>query len=160
MNRFMFYATLLLQSTVVLCQSMATPPGSSLDPGKLSTPQWPLAFSNGQTGQTAARPAFKSFDCHGQDTAQNQASATIDLDPLFNAPCTDLKSHVLLFARNENSLSQFSLSVAPHLKAEPIPTQWPNAKLKQIPTRWPNLALLPIDAGSPSSVSVDVVKPK
>jgi hypothetical protein len=152
MNRLMLFAVLLFQSTVVFCQSSATPPGSPQLRGKESIGQWPFDFSNGQLGQTAARPTFKSFGCHGPNTTQDQASAPIDLNHLFNAPCTDLKSQVELFARNENSFSPFPLVVRPHFKSEPIPTQWPNAKFEQIPTQWPNLKLQPIDGRSPSLV--------
>ena len=116
--------------------------------------QWPLDFGNGQAGQIAARPTFKSFDCHGANTTQNQASAPIDLGNLFNASCRDLKSHTELFALNENSFSFSPPVVRPLAKGEPIPTQWPNAKFKQIPTQWPNLKLQPIDGGSQASVGV------
>jgi hypothetical protein len=114
--------------------------------------QWPFGFSNGQPGQTAARPTLKSFDCHGPNTNQNQANVPIDLDHLFNAPCTDAKSRADLFALNENYFSVSPLVVGPHPKGEPIPTQWPNAKIKRIPTQWPNLKLQPIDGGSSSLV--------
>jgi hypothetical protein len=158
MHRFVLFALLLFPSTVVLCQSMATPPGNSQAPGKPSAAQWPLHFGSSQPGQTAARSAFKNFDCHGPNTTPNQASAPIDLDHLFNATCTDLKSQVEplarveLFARNENSFSRSPFVVRPHLKGEPIPTQWPSVKIEQIPTEWPNLKLQPIDGGFPGLV--------
>jgi hypothetical protein len=152
MNRLMLLAVLLFESTVVFCQSSATPHGSPQAPGKAAmgqvAGQWPLGFSNCQPGQTAARPWFKSFDCHGSNSTRNQASAPIDLDRLFNANCTDLKSQVELFARNEDSFSRSPLVVRPHAKGEPIPGQWPNAKIEQIPTQWPNLKLQLIDGGS------------
>jgi len=153
MNRLILFVVLLFQSTVGLCQSAAIPPGNPQTLGEVSMGRWPFDFSNGQPGQTAARPAFKSFDCHGTNTTQSQVSVPIDLAQLFNASCTDLKSHVELFSRNENPFSQSSFVVQPHLKSEPIPTQWPNAKLEQIPTQWPNLKLQPIDGGSPGLVS-------
>jgi hypothetical protein len=137
---------------------MATPPGNSQAPRKLSAVQWPLDFSNSQPGQTAAKPAFKNFNCRGSDTTPNQASAPIDLDHLFSSTCTDLKSRVEtlarveLFARNENSFSRSPLVVWPRLKGEPIPTQWPNGKVEQIPTEWPNLKLQPIGGGAPGLV--------
>jgi hypothetical protein len=148
MCRFALYAVLLFQSTVAVCQFTATQPGSSQVPGKGSTVQWPFDFSKSQSGQTAAKPSFKSLDCPGSKTAQNQATAPIDFDHLFNTSCTDLKSHVEFFARNENPLSRSPLVVQPHSKGEPIPTQWPNAKFEQIPTQWPNLKRQPIDGGS------------
>ncbi len=155
MNRFVFVALLLFPGAAVLCQSMATPPGNSQAPDKQSAAQWPLDFSYGQPGQTASRPAFKSHNCQGANTTPNQASAPIDLDHIFSAPCMDLKSHVdplahvELFARNEDSFSRSPLVVRPHPKGEPIPTQWPNSRVEQIPTQWPNLKLQPIDGGSP-----------
>jgi hypothetical protein len=152
MNRLVLFAVLLFQSTVVFSQSTATPPGSPQTPGKASMGQWPFDFSNSHPGHTAARPTFKSFDCQGSNTTQNQASAPIDFDHLFNAPCADLKTHVEFFARNENSFSRSPLVVQPRFKFEPIPTQWPNAKTEQIPTQWPNLKLQPIDGGSPGLV--------
>jgi hypothetical protein len=154
MNRFVFVALLLFPGTAVLCQSMATPPGTSQAPGKLSAVQWPLDFSYGQPGQTAPRPAFKNFNCQGSNTSPNQASAPIDLDQVFSASCLDLKSHVEplthleLFARNEDSSVRSPLVVRPHPKGEPIPKQWPNLKFEQIPTEWPNLKLQLIDGGS------------
>ncbi len=148
MNRLMLFAVLLLQGTVVFCQSTATPSGSPFVPGNVSMGQWPFDWSKVQSEQTASRPAFKSFDCLGPSTTRNQASAPIDFDHLFSAPCMDLKSHVELFAHNENSLSRSPLVVQPHLKGEPIPTQWPNAKIEKIPTQWPNLKLQPIKGGS------------
>ena len=147
MTRLVLFAVLLSQSSLIFCQSTATPPGSLQGSGKVSMGQWPFSFSNGQPGQTAARRTFKSFDCHGPNTTQTQANVPIDFDHLFNAPCTDLKSHVDLFALNENSSSWSPLVVGPHPKGEPIPTQWPNAKIKQIPTQWANLKLQPIDGG-------------
>jgi hypothetical protein len=116
--------------------------------------QWPFSFSNGQPGQAAARPTFKSFNCYDPNTIQNQAGVPIDLDHLFNAPCTDVKSHVDLFALNEYSFSRSPLLVGPHPKGEPIPTQWPNARIEQIPTKWPNLKLQPIDGESPGLVPI------
>ena len=158
MRRFVLFVLLVCPSTTVFCQSMATPPGNSQAHGKQSAAQWPLNFSNGQPEQTAARPAFKNFDCHGLNTASHQASAPIDLDHLFSASCADLQSHgepfarAELFALNENSYSRSPLVVRPHPKGEPIPKQWPNLKFEQIPTEWPNLKLQPIDGGSSSLV--------
>ena len=154
MNRFVLFALLLLSSASALCQSTATAPGNSQAPGKPSAAQWPLDFSGGQPGQTAAKPAFNTFDCRGPKTASNQASAPIDLDHLFDAACPGLNSqaepltHVELFARNENSISRSPFAVWPHLKGEPIPTQWPKVKVEQIPTEWPNLKLQQIDGES------------
>jgi hypothetical protein len=154
MHRFVLFALLLFPSTSVLCQSTATPPGNSQAPGKPSAVQWPLDFSSSQPGQTAARPAFKGFDCHGPHTTPNQANAPIDLDHLFNAPCAQVEplARVELFARNENSFSRSPFVVWPHLKGEPIPTQWPSVKTEQIPTEWPNLKLQPINGRSPGLV--------
>ena len=159
MHRFVLFALLLIPSTAVYCQSMATPPGNSQVSRKPSAVQWPLDFSNSQPGQAAAKPAFKSFDCNGPNTTPNQASKPIDLDHLFNATCTDLKSQVEilkrgveLYARNESSFSRSPFVVRPHPKGEPIPTQWPNVKVEQIPTEWPNLKLQPIDGGSPGLI--------
>jgi hypothetical protein len=149
MIRSSLFAVILLQSTAVLGQSMVTPSGSSQVPGKTTAVQWPFDFSNSQTGQTAARPAFKSFDCHGAKTTRDQASAPADFNHLFYAPCTDLKTHADLFAHNEIFALPTPLVVPPHLKGAPIPTQWPNAKVERIPTQWPNLKLQPIDGGSP-----------
>jgi hypothetical protein len=154
MNRLVLFAVLLFQSSLIFCQSTATPTGSPHVPGKVSMGQWPFGFGNGQPGQTAARPVFKSFDRHRPNASQNQANVPMDLDHLFNASCTDLKSHVELFALNENSLSRPPLVVEPHPKGEPIPTQWPNAKIEQIPTQWPNLKLQPIGGESPGLVPV------
>jgi hypothetical protein len=147
MNRLVFFAVLLFQGTFVLCQTMATPPESSEASGKLSTTQGSFDLSNGQPWQTAARPAFKSFDCHGSNASQNRAGTPTDLDHLFNASCTDMESHPALFALNENSFSPSLLVVRPHPKGEPIPKQWPNLKFQQIPTQWPNLKLEPIEGG-------------
>ncbi len=158
MHRFAFFALLVLQSSAVLCQSTATPPGTPQAPGKPAAAQWPLDFSKVQPGQAAAKPAFRSFDCTGKNSAPNQPSAPIDLDHLFSASCMDLKSHVEpfalveLFARNEDSFSRSPLVVRPHPRGEPIPKQWPNLKFEQIPTEWPNLKLQLIDGGSPSLV--------
>jgi hypothetical protein len=152
MNRFVFFAVLLFQGTFVFCQTMVTPPESSKAPGKLSTTQSPFDLSNGQPWQTAAGPAFKSFDCYGSNATQNRAGAPIDLDHLFNATCTDMKSHPALFALNENSFSPPLSVVRPHPKGELIPKQWPNLKFQQIPTQWPNLKLEPIDGGTPGLV--------
>jgi hypothetical protein len=154
MHRFVLFALLLLSSTAALCQSTATAPGNLQAPSKPPVGQWSLDFSSGQLGQTAAKPAFKSFDCSGPNAATNQASGPIDLDHLFDSTCTDLKSraepltHVEFFARNENSISRSPFAVQPHLKSEPIPTQWPNAKVERIPTQWQNLKLQPINGGS------------
>lgn len=152
MNRLVLFAVLFSQSGLILCQSTATPPGSAQVPDKVSMGQWPFGFSNGQPGQTAARPTFKSFDCHGPNTSQHHVNTPADLDPLLSAYCTDLKSQVGPFALNENSFPRPSLFVGPHTKGEPIPTQWPNAKIGQIPTQWPNLKLQPIDGGSSSLI--------
>lgn len=156
MQRFALFALLLFPGAAVLCQSTATSPGNSQAPGKLSAVQWPLDFSNGQTRQAAAKPAFERFNCNVRNTAPSQASAPIDLNPLFSAPCMDLNAHaehfthVELFALNENSFSRSPLVVQPHPKGEPIPGQWPNLTFKQIPTEWPNLKLQPIGGGSPA----------
>jgi hypothetical protein len=148
MNRLMIFAILLFESAVVFSQSTGTTPVSPQAVGNEQMGQWPLEFSHGRPAQIGTGPTFKSFDCHGRNTTQNQASAPIDFDHLFSAPCTDLKPHVELFAHNEIFSSQSPLDVPPQLKGEPIPTQWPNAKLEKIPTRWPNLKLRPIDEGS------------
>lgn len=156
MQRFVLFALLLFSSTAVLCQSAATAPGNSQAPGKPSVAQWPLDFSDGQPAQTAAKPAFKSFACHGPNTAPNQAGAPIDLDHIFDTLCANLKSqsepfqHVELFARNENSFSRTPFIVGPHAKGVPIPTQFPNGKVEQIPTVWPNLKLQLVDGASAS----------
>ena len=152
MNRLMLFAVLLFQSTAVFFQSTATPFGSPQVPGKVFILQLPFDFSNGQPGKTVAKPTFKSFDCPDLNATQNQVSVPIDLDHLFNASCTDLKSHVELFARNESPFSRTPLVLRPHPKGGPIPTQWPNAKIEQIPTQWPNLKLQPIGEESPGSV--------
>jgi hypothetical protein len=150
MHRFVLFALLLLSSTAVLCQSTATVPGNPQTPGKPSVAQWPLDFSTGQPGQTAAKPAFKTFNCHGPNTTANQAGAPIDLDHVFDAPCAHVEpfTHVELFARNENSISRSPFAVQPHPKGEPIPTQWPKVKVEQIPTEWPKLKLQPTNGGS------------
>lgn len=152
MNRPMLFAVLLFQSTIVFCQSTATPPGSPQTAGKGSMEQLPFDFSNSRPGQTAARPTFNRFDCQGSDAAQNQANAPIDFEHLFNAPCSDLKTHVEFLARNGNSFSQSPLVVQPRSDFEPIPTQWPKARSERIPTQWPNLKLQPIDRGSPGLI--------
>ncbi len=158
MHRFVLFALLLCPCAMVLAQSIGTVPGNSQAPGKPSAVQWPLDLSNGQPGQTAAKPAFKNFNCHGPNATTNQEHAPIDLDHLFDATCTGLKSqaeplaHVELFARNENSFPRSPLVVWPKLKGEPIPTQFPNAKVEKIPTEWPNLKMQPIDGGSASVV--------
>ncbi len=144
MNRLVLFAVLLSQSSLIFCQLTTTPPESPQVPGKVSMGQWPFSLSNGQPRQTAERPSFKGFDCRGPNTAQNQAGVPADLDRLFNAPCTELKSHADLFALNSDHFSQSPLFVEPPPKGEPIPTQWPNAKIERIPTRWPNLKLQPI----------------
>lgn len=149
LKRLVLFAVLLFQSSLILCQSTATPPGSPQVLSKGSIGQWPFIFGNDRPEQTVGRPTFKSFDCHGLNTSNNQASVPVDLDQLLNAPCSDLKSHVEYFALNENSFSWSPLLVGPHPKGEPIPTQWPNARIEQIPTQWPNLKLQPIDRGSP-----------
>ncbi len=154
MNRLVLFAVLLSQSSLIFCQSTATPPGGPQVPGKVSMGQWPFSLSNAQPGQTAARPAFKGFDCHGTNANQNQANAPADLDHLFDTSCTDVKSHVDFLARNESSFSLSPLVVGPHPHGEPIPTQWPNAKVERIPTQWPDLKLLPIDGISPGVVPV------
>ena len=154
MQRFVLFALLLFSSSAVFSQSTATPPGNPQAPVKPSAAQWPLDFSNGQPAQTAEKPAFKNFDCHGPNATPNQAGAPIDLDHLFDATCTGLNSqaepfaHVEFFARNENSLQRLPLVVRPHPKGEPIPTQFPNVKVEQIPTEWPNLKLQLIEGGS------------
>jgi hypothetical protein len=148
MNRLMFFAVLLFQSTVVFGQSTATLLGSPQTQGKVSTRQWALDFVNGQPGQTLTGPLFKNFDCKGSSAVQTQASAPVDLDHLVNAPCADLESQVEFLARNESAFSRSPLAVQPHSKFGPIPTQWPNAKTEQIPTQWANLKLQPIDGGS------------
>jgi hypothetical protein len=156
MSRFMLLAVVLFQGALVFCQSTAAPSGSAQLSGKASVGQWAgqwaFSLSNGQPGETAARPAFGNFDCHGPNTTPSQASAPIDFDHLFSAPCADLKTHVEFLARNESSFSRSPLVVQPHVKGAPIPTQWPNAKLEQIPTQWPNLRLQAIDGGSPDPV--------
>jgi hypothetical protein len=158
MHRFVLFALLLSSSAMVLAQSMGTPPGNSQAPGKSSSVQWPLNFSSSQPGQTAARPALKSFNCHAPNTTPNQASPPIDFDHLFNSTCLDLKlqvkpfARVELFARNESSFSRSPFVVWPQLKGEPIPTQWPNGKVEQIPTQWPNLKMQPIDGGAAALV--------
>jgi len=158
MHRIVLFALLLFPGTAVLGQSMATPPGTSQAPGKQSTIQWPLDFNNGQLAQTAAKPAFKNFNCQGPNTTPNQGGAPIDLDRIFSSPCIDLKLHVEpfaraeLFARNEDYSVRSPLVVRPHPKGEPIPTQWPNSRVEQIPTQWPNLKLQLIDGGTPGVV--------
>lgn len=148
MKRLVLFAVLLSQSSLIFCQSTATPPGIPQVPGKVSMGQWPFSFSIGPPGQTAAaRPALKSFNCEGPNTNQNQAGVPIGLDHLFKAPCADVKSHVELLALNANSFSSTPLVAGPQAKGEPIPTQWPSAKMERIPTRWPNLKLQPIDNG-------------
>ena len=153
MNRLMFFAVLLLQSTVVFGQSTAALLGSPQTQGKVSKGQWPLGqwpsdFGNGLPGQTLTGPLFKRFDCQGSNTAQNQANAPVDFDQLFNAPCKDSKTQIEFLARNESAFSQSPLVVQPHSKFGPIPTQWPKAKAENIPTRWPNLKMQPIDGGA------------
>jgi hypothetical protein len=149
MSRLMLFALVLFQGCVVFCQSTATPPGGPQIPGKVSMGQWAFGLSSGQPGKTAARPTFKIFDCNGPNTTQIQVNVPIDFGHLFDVPCTDLKSRDELVARNESSYSWSPLIVGPHLKGEPIPTQWPNAKVEQIPTQWPNLKLQMIDGGTP-----------
>jgi hypothetical protein len=163
MHRFALFSLLLFSSTAVLCQSMATPPDNSRVPQKPSAAQWPLDFSSGQPVQPAVKPVLRSFDCNGPNTTPNQAGKPIDLDHLFDATCTDLKSQVEtlkrgveLFARNENSFSRSPLVVRPHPKGEPIPTQFPNAKVERIPTEWPNLKLQLVDGDSPPPVPAHV----
>jgi len=149
MKRLVLFAALLSQSSLIFCQSTSAPQGVPQVPGNVSMGPWPFSFNVGRPGQTAIdRPAFKSFHCASQNTIQNQASAPIDLDHLFIAPCADVKSHVELFAFNTNSFSSTPLVVGPHAKGEPIPTQWPKAKIERIPTQWPNLKLQPIDKGA------------
>jgi len=158
MKRLILFAVVLFQGTLfqgtaVFCQSPATPLGSAQISGKVLTGQLsgqcPFDFSGGQLGPTAARPSFKSLECNGPNSTLNQASAPIDFDHLFSARSADLKTQEDFFARNEGSSSRSPLDVQPHLKGEPIPTQWPNAKAEQIPTLWPNLKLQPIKDGSP-----------
>jgi hypothetical protein len=153
MSRLVLVAVVLIQGTffqgtAVFCQSPATPLESPQISGNGSMGQLPFDFSGGQSGLTAAKPSFKSFRWEGPNSAANQASAPIDFYNLFSAPRADLKTHLEFFARNENSFSRSPLVVQPHLKGEPIPTQWPNAKAEQIPTLWPNLKLQPINSGS------------
>jgi hypothetical protein len=148
MIRFALLSVLLFQGAVVFCQSTATPTASPQVPGKRSEVNRPFDFGNSRSGPTVARPPFKAFNCQDPKDTRNKASTPIDFDHLFDAPCTDLKSHVELFARNENLLSPSPLVVRPPLKREPIPTQWPNAKVERIPTHWPNLKLRPVDGGS------------
>ncbi len=154
MNRLVLFAVLLSQSSLIFCQSTATPPGGPQVPGKVSMGQWPFSFSNVKPGQTATRPTFRSFDCHDSNITQNQANPPADLDHLFDTSCTDVKSQVEFLARNESSFSRSPLVVGPHPNGEPIPTQWPNAKGERIPTQWPYLKLLPIDGISPDVVPV------
>jgi hypothetical protein len=153
MKRLILFAVVLLQGTAVFCQSPVTPLGSAQVSGKVLTGplsgQSPFDFSGGQLGPTAARPSFKSLECNGPNSTLNQVSAPIDFDHLFSARSADLKTQEDFFARNEASFSRSPLDVQPHLKGEPIPTQWPNAKAEQIPTLWPNLKLQPIKGGSP-----------
>jgi hypothetical protein len=150
MYRLALFTFLLFQSSLIFCQSTATSPASPNVPDKAAMGQWPFGFSNSPLEQSVARPAFKSFDCNGPN-AKNQASVPIDLDHLFNVSCPVLKTDVETFALNERYFSRPPLIVGPHLKGQPIPTQWPNAKIERIPTRWPNLKLQPIDAGTSSS---------
>ena len=140
MNRLVLFAVLLSQSSLIFCQSTATPPGGPQVPGKVSMGQWPFSFSNVKPGQTATRPTFRSFDCHDSNITQNQANPPADLDHLFDTSCTDVKSQVEFLARNESSFSRSPLVVGPHPNGEPIPTQLPNAKGERIPTQWPYLA--------------------
>jgi hypothetical protein len=153
MNRLMFLAVILFQSTVVFGQSTATLLGSPQTPGDVSTEQWqlgqaPFDFGTGRPGQTLTGPLVKSFDCQGSNAAQNQANAAVDFDHLWNAPCKDSKANIEFFARNESSFLQSPLVVQPRFKSEPIPTQWPKAKSEEIPTQWTNLRLQPIDGRS------------
>ena len=157
MSRLMLLAVVLFQGTLfqgsaVFCQTPATPLGSAQISGKVSmgqlAGQCPFDFSGGLLGQSAAKPSFKSLECNGLNSTANQAGAPIDFDHLFSAPSADLKTHLEFLARNESSFSRSPLVVQPHLKGEPIPTQWPNAKAEQIPTLWPNLKLQPIEGGS------------
>jgi hypothetical protein len=158
MSRLMLFAVVLFQGTlfkgaVVFCQSPLIPLGSPEVSAKVSMGQCPFDFRSGQLGQTAARPSFKGFECNGPNSTLNQAGAPIDFGQLFSAPSADLKTHEDFFARNEGSFPRSPLVLQPHLKGEPIPTQWPNAKVEQIPTLWPNLKLLPIQDGSPGLVT-------
>jgi len=153
MNRLMFVAILLLQTTAVFCQSTATLLGSPQTQGKVSTGQSllgqrPFDFGVGQPGQTPTGPIFKSFDCQRLNAAQNQANAPFDFDHLFSAPCKDSKTDIEFFARNESAFTRSPLVVQPHSNFGPIPTQWPKAKTEQIPTQWSNLKLQPIDGRS------------
>lgn len=152
MNRPMLFAVLLFQSTIVFCQSTATPPGSPQTAGKGSMEQLPFDFNDSRPGQNAARPTFKSLDCQESSTTQNQANAPIDFEHLFSAPCADLSTHAEFLARNENSFSRSPLVVQPRSDFVPIPTQWPKARSEQIPTQWPKLKLQPIDRGSPDLI--------
>jgi hypothetical protein len=157
MNRLMLLGVLLFQSTVVFGQSTATLLGSPQTQGKVSTGQWqlgqaPFDFGIGQPGQTPTSSLFKSFDCQGSKTAQNQVNAPLDFYHLWNAPCKDSKTDIEFFARNESAMSRSPLVAQPRFKSEPIPTQWPNAKTEQIPTQWSNLKLQPIDGRSSGQV--------
>jgi hypothetical protein len=147
MNRLVLLTVLLFQSSLVFCQSTATAPASTQVPGKVSMGQWPSGFSNSPLEQGMAKPTFKTFDCAGPSSNQNHATASVDLDHLFNVACPVLKTDAETLALNERFFSQSPLVVGPHPRGEPIPTQWPNAKTERIPTQWPNLKLKPIDAG-------------
>jgi len=162
MKRLIFFAVLLFQSTVVFGQSAMSLLGSPQTQGKVSMGQSllgqaplvqsPFDFGVGRPGQALAGPFFKSFDCHGSNTAQNQANAPVDFNHLFNAPCAESKTDIDYIARNENAFAFSPLVTQPRFKSQPIPTQWPKAKSEKIPTQWANLKLQPIDGRSSNSV--------
>jgi hypothetical protein len=145
MNRLALFGGVLCAATVALGQSTPAFSGIPQKPGKPLALDNPFAANSGSSGGVAvARPSspapFGKIAQRNDSSVKNSTvTGQLDLDHLFQAPGTNAGAHPMLAW---NVLPQV-LPLAPQSgrRAEPIPTQWPNAKFEQIPTQWPNLKL-------------------
>lgn len=68
----------------------------------------------------------------------------------FNGFKADLRTRSWDSPLVMNDVPNLRESADQRTKAEPIPTQWPNAKVEQIPTQWPQMKLQPVNSQSGS----------
>src|SRR5579862_9128881 len=147
--RISLVALFLCVSTTAICQ---VNPSGSASSGKPSNGEPPALPSTGfdslpTSWQTGIAGAGQTSTQPGKNFFRQWKAAPIDPKMGFQLQLPDSKRTFAppLLALNNPSLPK-QFNPWPYGRAEPIPTQFPNAKIEQIPTQWPKLKMLETQA--------------
>ena len=154
MRQLALFTLVLSFGVEAFCQATSIAPAPlQVSPGTPLAPAPFFRYYQSQMGQSSPYANSGNTDfCPGLNLMQNLSGTQAGANPIVRVPCMN-PSTMMAMAQSDQRVSPLTVRRPPEVKAEPIPTQWPNARFEPIPTTWPKLKVERIARNTSGTVS-------